>query len=445
MSAVGSDQTQAALLSSIVERIASNSAAITSFLKQNDSPPELTNKSNPFDVLVPPNAPEEIRTKQEELLNLALELQTIATDPYQFLQRQAAQNNQFYCLRWIFHFNIHANVPQNSAITYACLASQTGVPERQLTSIARMAILAGFFSEPEPGKLAHNRLSAAFAVPSLSDLGSFLTNVSAPMPTKMVEATEKWGGSQSKAHTAYNVVNDTELPIFEHTAGIPELREQYAQYMKNQAATEGLSPMHLVRGFDWASLGDVTVIDVGGSLGHASAALAAEFPELNFVVQDLPATVEKARSLSPTLFSPSVLERISYQEHDFFQPQPQPSGRKPDVFLLRMILHDWKDDDAAKILKNLASAMGPKVRNKHEPRMIIMDIVMPDAAGSISRVQEMQLRVRDLTMLQAHNARERELRDWYALIDSADCGLVLRNHVRPFNSILSIMEVAIKE
>ena len=74
-----------------------------------------------------------------------------------------------------------------------------------------------------------------------------------------------------------------------------------------------------------------------------------------------------------------------------------------------------------------------------------MDIVMPDVAGSMSRTQETMLRVRDLTMLQAHNARERDLADWYRLFNEADCGLVLRRVGRGFGSMLSVMEVAIKE
>jgi 6-hydroxytryprostatin B O-methyltransferase len=74
-----------------------------------------------------------------------------------------------------------------------------------------------------------------------------------------------------------------------------------------------------------------------------------------------------------------------------------------------------------------------------------MDIVMPEAPGRMSRTQETPLRVRDLTMMQAHNAKERDIRDWYSLFEQSDCGLVLRNAVRPLNSMLSVMEVAIKE
>lgn len=51
------------------------------------------------------------------------------------------------------------------------------------------------------------------------------------------------------------------------------------------------------------------------------------------------------------------------------------------------------------------------------------------------------LRVRDLTMLQAHNSRERELDDWIQLLAAADPRLRLKNVVQPTGSLMSVMEV----
>lgn len=126
-----------------------------------------------------------------------------------------------------------------------------------------MSMLHNFLREPSPGRLAHSATSALFASdPNLLDWALFVTSASAPMATKMVEATEKWGSTTSKNHTAYNIANGTDLPIFDHIATSPELRRQYAGYMKNVTRSEGVNIQHLVHGFDWASLGDATVVDV---------------------------------------------------------------------------------------------------------------------------------------------------------------------------------------
>lgn len=99
-----------------------------------------------------------------------------------------------------------------------------------------------------------------------------------------------------------------------------------------------------------------------------------------------------------------------------------------------MIIHDWPAAEAILILKHLIQSMKPK------GRIIIMDTVLP-APGSVPKTQEAVLRVRDLTMLQAHNSNERELGDWIQLLIATDPALSLKSTVQPFGSVMSVMEV----
>ena len=70
-----------------------------------------------------------------------------------------------------------------------------------------------------------------------------------------------------------------------------------------------------------------------------------------------------------------------------------------------------------------------------------MDTVLP-RVGTISRTREAMLRVRDLTMLQAHNAKERSEDEWVELLEKVDGHLKVRGTVQPFGSVMSLMEVA---
>ena len=54
--------------------------------------------------------------------------------------------------------------------------------------------------------------------------------------------------------------------------------------------------------------------------------------------------------------------------HDFFTPQPVKDAA---VFLLRVVLHDWPDDFARKILLRLREAATP------ETKLLIADFVLP--------------------------------------------------------------------
>lgn len=44
--------------------------------------------------------------------------------------------------------------------------------------------------------------------------------------------------------------------------------------------------MHAVKNYDWASLGAVTVVDVGGAFGHIAVELVQNFDNLSVIVQD---------------------------------------------------------------------------------------------------------------------------------------------------------------
>lgn len=293
-----------------------------------------------------------------------------------------------------------------------------------------MAITGGFLCEPSPSMLAHNPTSVLFRrQQGLVDWALLLSEISAPTAQKMVEVTERYGETSKKTETAFNVQYDTDLPYFDYFGQRPALRARFASYMKTVGSFPGTNIKHLIHGFDWASLGDATVVDVGGSNGHASIAIVNAFPQLKCIVQDLPETIANAPPLPESLHS-----RISFMSHDFFKLQVVEGAA---VYLLRMILHDWPDAEAKKILQNHVEVL------RKGARLIIMDTVLP-TPGSVPTNEESLLRYRDLTMMQMFNSKERELSDWAALLDGIDAEggkLVLKAVEKPFGSVMSVMEV----
>ena len=120
-----------------------------------------------------------------------------------------------------------------------------------------------FLCEPTPGEVCHSSTSAAFAKnQSLKDWAIFVTSVSAVIASHTVEATQKYGATESKVETAYNVWRNTDKPFFEHMKEDTELARLFATYTKNATSGKGTSIQHLITGYDWASLGEVTVVDV---------------------------------------------------------------------------------------------------------------------------------------------------------------------------------------
>lgn len=180
---------------------------------------------------------------------------------------------------------------------------------------------------------------------------------------------------------------------------------------------------------------NVLCVKVGGSTGSASIALAKAYPHLQFIVQDLPANAENGQKAVSESQPDEIKSRITFQGHNFMQPEPV---RGAQIYLLRMILHDWSDTEAITIIRNLAAAMDPAVS-----RLLIMDTVLPKP-GSVPVSVERIARARDLTMLQAFNSKERHLDDWEALFKATNSGIELISVNQPFGSAMSVMEVRLQ-
>lgn len=147
---------------------------------------------------------------------------------------------------------------------------------------------------------------------------------------------------------------------------------EYFQY------APGFEAAQVVDSFDWDSVKDGTVVDVGGSHGVVSIELARRFPSLRFIVQDHDKVVAESLSMVPE----DVAGRVTFMAHDFFTEQPV---KKADVYFYRWILHNWSDKYCIKICRALIPALKPGAL------LLIQEILIPEP-GTISRYEERKLR-----------------------------------------------------
>lgn len=175
--------------------------------------------------------------------------------------------------------------------------------------------------------------------------------------------------------------------MFEYLAQHPEKAKRFASAMKSFATVpqgKNASPsvsLHVLGKYRWDSIGKGMVVDVGGSEGHVSIALAMIYPDLQFVVQDRPEVIREAVNRLPE----AVADRVTFMAHDFFTDQPVTA----DVYLLRRILHNWPDAYAVKILKSLVPAFNKGAR------IIVNDDVLAEP-NTLPRLVERQVRYVDL-------------------------------------------------
>ncbi|KAG6121889.1 hypothetical protein E4U13_003712 [Claviceps humidiphila] len=354
---------------------------------------------------------------RQEVLALTKELRDLVLGPREGLKLMAIDMVNYIPLHAIYIFKIAQAVPPTGSISYEQAATQVHalsgheIAVSELRRLLRLAVANNLFCEPQVGHVAHNCSSRVLLKDEAlaSWIGLFTEDLFLPIGNT-VAAMRKWPGSEEPTETAINVSYGHQDNFFDHTQSDTARARRYELSMKAHGSREGFDVVHTVQSYPWAKLGKATVVDVGGSQGHVSMALAEQFPSLSFQVQDLPGLrSDKTRAHVPAHLS----ERVLLTTHDFFHEQPIVA----DAYLLRHVLHAFPDKAVVQILQQLRPALRPGAR------IIINDAVLP-APGSVSPAEERNSRLLDVLMKTVCNGREREASDWRAVLERADARFV---------------------
>jgi hypothetical protein len=150
-------------------------------------------------------------------------------------------------------------------------------------------------------------------------------------------------------------------------------------------------------------------VDVGGSQGSLVAQLLVQNPSARGIVFDLPETIARVR--------PST-DRLEAIGGDFFVAVP--AG---DLYLLKIVLHDWQDAEAILILKSIRRAVLPN------GRVAIIETLIPDAP------EPHYVWGRDIAMLALTGGRERTLAQYRGLLSAAGFSIAKVTQQLPYSVI----------
>jgi hypothetical protein len=232
-------------------------------------------------------------------------------------------------LHAIVRFNIAKALPLNETATFSDIAHSCDLDVGDTTRILRHAMTYRIFCEQSLGVVGHTASSRVLAQDPT--LGAYLANSLdeiAPAAYKMVEAMERWPGSQEPNEAGWNLAHNESRPMFEAVGADQKRAGRFANSMAWFHARPGLSVRHLTEEDSMKWDGVKKLVDVGGGHGTVCSALVKRYPELQCVVQDLPQVVGSAQTLT---------NNLTFMAHDFFEEQPV---KDADVYLLRWVLHD---------------------------------------------------------------------------------------------------------
>ena len=162
----------------------------------------------------------------------------------------------------------------------------------------------------------------------------------------------------------YSLSHNTSDNPFDVIRKNPKRQQQFVDAMSFSHMHPSFNMSHLIDNFDFGSVHEGLIVDVGGSHGQVCIAIARKHPHIKCVVQDLPDTIAGFESRVPE----DLRGRISGMKHDFLTPQPV---KNADVYLFRWVFHDWSDKYSVKILRCLIPAL------KKGAKIVINDICTP--------------------------------------------------------------------
>jgi hypothetical protein len=205
-------------------------------------------------------------------------------------------------------------------------------------------------------------------------------------------------------------------PFFDWLGGHPDQVERFTGAMAN--LTDGIK-RGAISARNWSSVR--RVMDVGGADGALLAQVLGSNEKATGTVLDLPHVVP---AVALAAKEAGLEDRLDSVAGDFFTSVP--GGY--DTYVMSMILHDWDDDSARRILANIAAAA------EAGARVVALELVVPP--GDAPHMSKMI----DLTMLGMLTGKERTAIELRALVESA--GLSFRG-ITPTPTPLSFIEAEV--
>jgi hypothetical protein len=209
---------------------------------------------------------------------------------------------------------------------------------------------------------------------------------------------------------------------FEKIYGMPVfdfLSKNLEQARVFDAAMVGVHGRETAAMSDAYDFSGVTILaDVGGGNGSLLTTVLKKHPSLRGMLYDLPGVAERAKA---NFAAAGLADRCQVIGGSFFESVPGGA----DAYLMRHIIHDWDDEKATQILKNIRQAMTDGGR-----LLVVEGVIAPGNDPAFGKML-------DLTMLTIPGGKERTEEEYRKLFE--DSGFHLTRIV-PTRTEVSVIE-----
>jgi hypothetical protein len=193
-------------------------------------------------------------------------------------------------------------------------------------------------------------------------------------------------------------IREFERMAFEHAAHDPGYAAVFNEAMSSYSSAQTAWALEALDAYDFSSI--TCLCDIGGGHGHMLCSFLTKYPHLRGTVLELPSVIEHTALLWADKLN--VGDRCTYVAGDMFVDVPA-----ADAYMMKMILHDWNDEECDRILRNIAKAASPG------GRVFIVEHVIPGPDTPHFA------KLFDIHMMCWGTGRERTVDEYAALLERA--------------------------
>ncbi len=264
------------------------------------------------------------------------------------------------CTPWCIHVAVTLRIAEHLSAgidRIGPLAAAAECDSYVLQRLLQHLVGRGVFTEPEPGRFALNQAARSLLDPA-TRLGLDLNGIGGRM-------AYAWGTLPTYVRTGNPGYHEVfGLPFWEDLDAHPDVAASFDALIGPLG--HGSPNPHFEITGGWEAIH--TVVDVGGGTGAMLAEILCAHSHLRGTLVDQPKTVARSAEI---LHSAGVADRAGAVGQSFFDLLPPGA----DLYLLRGVLNDWPDREAAAILKRCAEAARPR------GRVVVLKSVGEDGSG----------------------------------------------------------------
>jgi SAM-dependent methyltransferase len=219
------------------------------------------------------------------------------------------------------------------------LAEELAVDPQTLFRILRLLASAGIFKRSASGQFALAELGDPLRTASPQSMRDYIILFHEFQYPVFTNVTHQLTTGQSAHLKTFG------QPIFDLVQSDSELAKVFFAGLASRARYDIAAVMDA---YDFSRARQI--VDIGGGNGGLLSAILLRYPHISGELFDLSPAIAEASSGRG-----GALPRCTLTVGNFFENVPAGA----DIYLLKLVLHDWEDEDARRILKNCRRVMRP--------------------------------------------------------------------------------------